>query len=124
MAACSSTAGSRTNVSWATSSARTSTVRDGDVLEVGCASVSRTIIDASHLPATLGRDVEPGKGLAEQVAIDPRLDEDARLRAALVRELGEHGGNVTEVPRALGKARTQVHRWIKRFDLDTATFKR
>jgi transcriptional regulator with AAA-type ATPase domain len=82
------------------------------------------IIDAKHLPATIARDTDPGEDPAARDAIDPRFEEDERLRASLVQELGKHGGNVTEVARALGKARTQVHRWIKRFNLDVATFRR
>jgi transposase-like protein len=35
-----------------------------------------------------------------------------------------HGGNVSEVARAMGKARMQIHRWIKRFDLDPRRHRR
>jgi transposase-like protein len=37
--------------------------------------------------------------------------------------LREHGGNVAAVARALGKARMQVHRWVKRYDLSLADYR-
>ena len=49
---------------------------------------------------------------------------DERLRAQLEELLALHGGNVAEVARALGKARMQVHRWMKRFDIDPERFRR
>lgn len=33
--------------------------------------------------------------------------------------LAEHGGNVSAVARAMGKARMQVQRWIRRYGLST-----
>jgi DNA-binding NtrC family response regulator len=49
--------------------------------------------------------------------------EDAALRAELVRRLGEHRGNVADVAREMGKARMQIHRWLKRFDLDPGVYR-
>jgi len=49
--------------------------------------------------------------------------EDAALRAVLVAAFAEHGGNVSAVARATGKARMQIQRWMKRFDIDPAAFK-
>jgi len=49
--------------------------------------------------------------------------EDAKLREELVRHLTEHRGNVADVARALGKARMQIHRWLKRFDVDPGVFR-
>jgi transcriptional regulator of acetoin/glycerol metabolism len=51
-------------------------------------------------------------------------DPDTELRGALIALLTAHGGNVAEVARAMGKARMQVHRWLKRFDIDLASFRR
>ena len=46
----------------------------------------------------------------------PQFDaEDHLRRAELVELLRQHRGNVTAVARALGKARVQVQRWIKRY---------
>jgi hypothetical protein len=69
--------------------------------------------------------------LPEGLAIPPaspaplreRSAEDLRLLADLVRALDAHRGNVSEVARAMGKARMQVHRWLKRFALDPDQFR-
>jgi transcriptional regulator with GAF, ATPase, and Fis domain len=54
----------------------------------------------------------------------PRLrTRDHGRRAELERLLREHHGNVAAVARALGKAREQVHRWIKRAGLDSDQFR-
>jgi transcriptional regulator of acetoin/glycerol metabolism len=37
--------------------------------------------------------------------------------------LEQHRGNISHVARDLGKARMQVHRWMKRFDLDPGAFR-
>jgi transposase-like protein len=34
-----------------------------------------------------------------------------------------HRGNVSEVARALGKARMQIQRWMKRWQIDASTFR-
>jgi two-component system, NtrC family, response regulator AtoC len=49
-------------------------------------------------------------------------DEETR-RDELVRLLREHRGNVTAVGRALQKARFQVQRWLKRYDIDADTYR-
>lgn len=44
--------------------------------------------------------------------------EERALRGALIRQLRATGGNVSAVARAMGKARMQVQRWLRRFALD------
>ena len=39
-------------------------------------------------------------------------EDDTLLRKELLTKLEEHGGNVADVARALGRARMQVHRWM------------
>jgi transcriptional regulator of acetoin/glycerol metabolism len=51
-------------------------------------------------------------------------DEETRLRAQLSALHGEHGGNVSAVARVLGKAPTQIHRWIKRYGLKLEQYRR
>jgi DNA-binding NtrC family response regulator len=46
-----------------------------------------------------------------------------RLATELSALLREHGGNVSAVARALGKARNQVQRWLKRYELDPEQFR-
>jgi transcriptional regulator of acetoin/glycerol metabolism len=50
-------------------------------------------------------------------------DEEEALRAELVAKLAEHGGNVTHVGSAMGKARTQVQRWLRRFGIDPEVYR-
>jgi transcriptional regulator of acetoin/glycerol metabolism len=80
-----------------------------------------------HLPAELRRPDAPGSPLGPalpkpgpSVPTDP---EDAALRARLVGALAKHRGNVSAVARELGKARMQIQRWLRRFDLDPETFR-
>jgi len=54
---------------------------------------------------------------------DPALDDEA-LRARLVELLAQHDGNVSAVARAMGKARMQIHRWMKRFGLEPDPFRK
>ncbi|MGZ3417540.1 MAG: sigma 54-interacting transcriptional regulator [Polyangiales bacterium] len=53
-------------------------------------------------------------------ALDP---EDEELHRKLVAELTQARGNVSEVARAMGKARQQIQRWLRRFDLDPDSFR-
>ena len=48
---------------------------------------------------------------------------DGALRAELERRLGESGGNLSAVARAMGKGRTQIQRWVRRFGLDPGSFR-
>jgi len=45
------------------------------------------------------------------------LDDDDRLRQTLVDSIARHEGNLAAVSRELGKDRTQIRRWMKRFGL-------
>jgi transcriptional regulator of acetoin/glycerol metabolism len=54
----------------------------------------------------------------------PLSPEDETLRARLVQLLQETSGNVSAVAKAMGKHRTQVQRWLKRFALDPDAFRR
>ncbi len=47
----------------------------------------------------------------------------APTREELITLLRVHSGNVAAVGRELGKARMQVHRWLKRYDLTLADFR-
>jgi DNA-binding NtrC family response regulator len=54
----------------------------------------------------------------------PRSEDDERSYRALVRALQETRGNVSETARRLGKARQQIQRWLRRFELDPASFRK
>jgi hypothetical protein len=67
-------------------------------------------IRLEHLPKTMTSD---RAALAESTSGG---SEDSR-RAELAQLLEVHGGNVSAVARAMGKARAQVQRWMKRYGL-------
>ncbi len=70
-------------------------------------------IDLEHLPAAVR---------AAPAAAAPAKGQ--QQRDELIAQLRAHGGNVTAVARAMGKARTQVQRWLRRFHLDPLSFRR
>ena len=74
-------------------------------------------IELEHLPAPVRRS-------AEASPTARREDEDERRRDELVALMRRHGGNVTAVARELGKARMQIQRWLKRYDIDPESFRR
>jgi len=43
---------------------------------------------------------------------------DDEIRTRLVELLVQHDGNISQVARSMGKARMQIHRWLKRFAID------
>lgn len=64
--------------------------------------------------------------LAAEVAAPPQEPatlEDAALRERLVDALRATRGNVAEVARVMAKGPTQIHRWMKRFGLNPASFR-
>ncbi|WP_437986913.1 sigma 54-interacting transcriptional regulator [Sorangium sp. So ce117] len=69
-------------------------------------------LELEHLPAAVQR------------ALEALPAEDAARRDELVALLGEHGGNITAVAKAMGKARMQVQRWLKRYAIDAERFRR
>ncbi|HSD89178.1 MAG TPA: sigma 54-interacting transcriptional regulator [Kofleriaceae bacterium] len=78
-------------------------------------AVARDRIDLAHLPPQIR---EPRAANAAP-KVDPSTlsDEDRQIRDALVAAIGKHGGNLAAVARDLGKDRTQIRRWMKRFGL-------
>jgi transcriptional regulator of acetoin/glycerol metabolism len=68
-------------------------------------------IDLVHLPAAIGEPAAPTPGPEPE----PALDDPRRI--ALVAALRDHHGNVSAAARALGRPRTQVQRWMKKWGL-------
>lgn len=69
------------------------------------------------LPGALGpreRRIIPGAGTPSGGA-----PSEAELRALLA----QHGGNVAAVGRELGKARMQIHRWMKRYGIEVDEYR-
>ncbi len=79
-------------------------------------------IDVCQLPQSVARPAAPASAIPGLRA--RRLSEaDAQMRERLSSLLRDNGGNVAAVARSLGKARMQVHRWVKRFDLSLADYR-
>jgi DNA-binding NtrC family response regulator len=73
-------------------------------------------IALEHLPRALRERRPPPR--------EPELDEaDRAHKEQLVELLRQHQGNLAAIARALGKGRTQVVRWVRRFGLDPDSFK-
>src|SRR6266481_646267 len=75
-------------------------------------------IELEHLPEVVRT---PPK---QPSSPEPVREQDQHLREELMKQLRENGGNVTAVARSMGKARTQVQRWLRRFDIDPGSFGR
>ncbi len=89
-------------------------------LETAAALARSGTIDADHLAQAipnLSRPAAPGP----VVALD---DRDAALRGQLVAALQHSQRNVAAVARQMGKTRMQIHRWVKRWNIDMASFRR
>jgi DNA-binding NtrC family response regulator len=72
------------------------------------------LIDTRHLPMEIFS--------RPSVAAAPPDPDDA-LRDQLVALLHQHHGNVTAVARVMGKAPTQVHRWMRRLSIDPDAYR-
>jgi transcriptional regulator with PAS, ATPase and Fis domain len=73
------------------------------------------VIGLEHLPARASLEVAQRAAAAS--GEERELEQQLRLRFA------EHRGNVTQVAKAMGKARVQVQRWMKRFGIDPSHFR-
>ncbi|UQA60761.1 sigma 54-interacting transcriptional regulator [Polyangium aurulentum] len=74
-------------------------------------------VKLEHLPDKARR---AGEGEGEESGPEG----DGGKREEIVALLREHKGNVSAVARALGKARMQVQRWMKRFAIDPEQFRK
>jgi DNA-binding NtrC family response regulator len=108
-------------------------------LSVALALAHGTTLETRDLPASVSGAVSARQ--ESDVAVAPEVkreakeeapiappppipQDDASLRALVLSMLERYEGNVSDVSRALGKTRMQIHRWMKRFDIDPATFRR
>ncbi|MCU0684433.1 MAG: hypothetical protein MUF34_19685 [Polyangiaceae bacterium] len=76
------------------------------------------VIRPVHLPQAVTRPES-----SEAHPADPGPSDDDTLRSSLEAALRDARGNVAEVARAFNKGPTQIHRWMKRFGLNPATFR-
>ncbi|HKO46824.1 MAG TPA: sigma 54-interacting transcriptional regulator [Polyangiaceae bacterium] len=82
-------------------------------------------ITLHHLPQAIqGTAVaSPALRSAASSAPEPRSEDDDRSYRALVQALQESRGNVSETARRMGKARQQIQRWLRRFELEPESFR-
>ena len=95
-------------------------------LVVAAALARGDVIRLEHLPEAVRGAAGPAAQAAAAVPSPgtPAASDDAALRAELVALLREHNGNVSAVARAVGRSRVQVHRWLRRFRVTAASFRR
>jgi transcriptional regulator of acetoin/glycerol metabolism len=86
-------------------------------LSVAAALSPGGVISADHLP------VPRATAAPRPPAIAGDLEDPEALRRTLVSLLEQHRGNISYVARDMGKARMQIHRWMRRFDLDPGAFR-
>ncbi len=79
------------------------------------------VVELSHLPRDVRESSASSSPVPAPLEWTPK-EEERRLE--LVALLHAHHGNVTRVAGALGKARVQIQRWVRRFDLNLAEFRR
>jgi transcriptional regulator with AAA-type ATPase domain len=79
------------------------------------------VIQKAHLFP--GAEAAAGSPSGPPAEVSELAGEDAALRDDLVRHLTAHRGNVADVAREMGKARMQIHRWLKRFDIDPGIYR-
>src|SRR5215831_8914526 len=82
------------------------------------------MVQEAHFPEALRAVLSNGKaeasGDTNGAPEEGQLSEtDQRRRDEIVALLREHRGNITAVARALGKARFQVQRWIRRYRINS-----
>jgi DNA-binding NtrC family response regulator len=76
-----------------------------------------TVMDAEQLPDQIREEMV---NYGSRISINP--DDGSEQRGAPAEDelralLGRHQGNIAAVGRELGKARMQVHRWLKRYEI-------
>jgi hypothetical protein len=92
-------------------------------LATSLALATSNAVDTLHLPprvADASRIARRAPSVARHAAPG---DADASLRIELLAQLSRHRGNIVQVARAMGKARTQIHRWCRRFNVDPRVFR-
>lgn len=80
----------------------------------------------AHLPDSVSRPRTPartGSRAPASARASSLSAEDRAIREALTTPLRDTRGNVTETARSLGKARQQIQRWLRRFELDPEQFR-
>ena len=91
-------------------------------LGIATALAGRGAVKLEHLPEA----VRGERPVTTEIPTDigPTLSPDEqRRRDELMDLLRQHHGNISAVARAAGKARVQIHRWLRRYRLDPRGFR-
>jgi transcriptional regulator of acetoin/glycerol metabolism len=85
-------------------------------------------IDLPHLglsavPAAVAPRAEARVAVSQGAEAATEGAEDEERRARLVSALKEHQGNVQAVAQSFRTSRSQIHRWLKRFQLAAKDFR-
>ena len=93
-------------------------------MAVASALTETGIIDAQHLPRDV-RSASTEHGTRERPASSPRVlnPEQQLLRKQLIGLLEEKNGNITHVASSMGKARMQIHRWMRALGIDANDYR-
>jgi DNA-binding NtrC family response regulator len=91
----------------------------------GWALAAGGVMDLAHMRLA---SADPGPGAPADRETESSREvilsaEDRDLRDRIVQALAATHGNVAEVARRLGKARMQLHRWMRRFAIDPRSFR-
>jgi transcriptional regulator of acetoin/glycerol metabolism len=82
------------------------------------------VIQEQHVAPVAERQEDDDTSQVRSISTRPLSAEDAALKERLLHELTSRNGNVTAVAQAMGKARVQISRWMKRFGIDPEEFRR
>jgi DNA-binding NtrC family response regulator len=97
-------------------------------VETAVALAPRDRIELEHLPREIATARPPLTRLRDEAGLPVVEIADEAPDAALARELDRmmtlHNGNVSRVAKSMGRSRMQVHRWIKRLNVDPAAYRR
>ena len=80
------------------------------------------VLTLAHAPEALRRATPPEE--APSAALAALTPEQEAQKEELAAVLGAHAGNVSEAARVMKCSRMQVHRWMRRFGLDPAAYRR
>jgi transcriptional regulator with PAS, ATPase and Fis domain len=91
-------------------------------------SLQTAVVLAADEPVAVWHLPEPVRagsldGSSASASGKPLSEEDRALRADLEARFREHQGNVSAVARAMGKARMQIQRWVKRLGIDPESYR-
>lgn len=88
----------------------------------GVALTDGASLDVTHLPDAIAEKMKTyGKKAKPARDVSPRATAPTAPELRLL--LQKHHGNVAAVGRELGKERMQIHRWLKKYDIDLGEYR-